>query len=503
MVQGTPKISKVAETQRFLALIQRYPDLANEARDFAARLTERHPDSSNDEICRGVEVAVATRHRGTIRAFISFKMTEQGKTAVRTLTEALRALTANRLEISSALDFVSGREWPAQIRRAVENANWFFLMLPEKSKDYDWMLFETGMFRAQMTLVDRLICLHHPRIAIAEQIAEFESVPAEADSIKNLLTELAIREHAVVGMPALNPAGGPLLEKMAQEIAGSIVPPLPEIDRTYHGRLLSLRIEHADKCDPDRLKDAIIKRCHKVECIFDRDRCPPSFGELVEGTVDFAAPAPWVTELCEAISRGATGKIVRPIQSTFMGAEYGRVFRPILHATDRLEEDGIGEIFHVRFLEDARVMSVAGIPTSLKVLAALVRQAFRFQWEILGQFNRSDLSEEDVKALEEAVCSLEADFVANGFSVDDVREAIGTQFDHEDQARIAQMHQLWNELRQEDGQGRLDRAMQDRDHEQVEEILGDLSSLANEYMAVLTKRFHEMAKSAPPGGVEA
>jgi hypothetical protein len=479
-------------------LANRYPGQLDRAKTIAAQIAEDNRDAGAFEIGRAVESALRTIKRDEVKVFLSFKMTDQGKLAAEQLAKSLRSLTAGRLDVTWAAEFQPGKDWSAAIRNAVEEATWFILMLPERSEDYDWILFETGMFRSTMTLVDRLICVHHPMIELPPQIGEFEHVEATVDDLQSMLRELVVKDDAVPGMPALNPNGEDLLEQAATKITEAIVPPKQARVVSYHGRLISLRIDNADECDPTRLASARIVGGDRFERIFDRSVQPETFGELVDGVVSLDPPDPWIGDLCTAIQRAAKGMVVNPIQSTFVGADLGRVFRPVLHRTDRFSKHGLGEVFHIVFLEDDRVISDVGIPKHVRVMALLVRQAFRFQWEILNQYCRPDLTENDVESLEQTIESIEADVRASELDEQSVGELVVEHFGPDEQRRIGEMHAHWGILRREDGTGKLDVALKQRDTKKVEEILGGLIDLSNQYMAIITCEFHKMSKNAVP-----
>lgn len=80
-----------------------------------------------------------------IYAFFSYK--KKDELAAKTLVDLLRSKSAGKVKITYQKDFTEdyvGQRWRAKIREEIHRANWFILLFPDPSDDWDWCLFETG-----------------------------------------------------------------------------------------------------------------------------------------------------------------------------------------------------------------------------------------------------------------------------------------------------------------------------------------------------------------------
>ena len=97
-----------------------------------------------------VKKAAQIHLRDQIKVFFSFKFTEGEK--AKKIVETLRGLS-NRIDIRYAYDFKErnvGMDYVRQIDTEIKNADWLILLLPDPAADWDWCLYETGIFRGQM-----------------------------------------------------------------------------------------------------------------------------------------------------------------------------------------------------------------------------------------------------------------------------------------------------------------------------------------------------------------
>ena len=108
----------------------------------AIEILSKEPDGLDD--VKKVLPALAEK---TLFVFFSYKTKDEA--TAKTIVKLLRTYAAGKLKISYQADFgkeVVGREWRNEIRSEVSRANWFILLLPDPSVDWDWCLYETGLF---------------------------------------------------------------------------------------------------------------------------------------------------------------------------------------------------------------------------------------------------------------------------------------------------------------------------------------------------------------------
>ena len=165
----------------------------------AARILANNPDV--DTALAKLLPALGNK---VINVFFSYKKKDE-ETATQ-IIQILRELSAEKLNIVHQAEFDAGINWRDAVKRGIKSANWFILLLPDPSDDWDWCLFETGLFVAQATSADRLICMHHPNVDRPSQISDFESIPARQADVEKFLRMALIEENPISGLPALNKA---------------------------------------------------------------------------------------------------------------------------------------------------------------------------------------------------------------------------------------------------------------------------------------------------------
>jgi hypothetical protein len=97
-------------------------------------------------------------------------------------------------------DVKAGGEYRKQIREEIENAHWFFLLLPDMQFDREWPIWEAGYFQRGMAASERLICVHHKSIDTAAQLEDLESYESSVERLEQLFTELFFERQAIPGM---------------------------------------------------------------------------------------------------------------------------------------------------------------------------------------------------------------------------------------------------------------------------------------------------------------
>ncbi len=89
----------------------------------------------------------------------------------------------------------AGARWREELLEALNNSDWFILLFTDPSRDWDWCLFEAGLFQARIDepgphqKQKRLICLHHPRVLRPDPLGDYQSVAADKNDTAKLLHE--------------------------------------------------------------------------------------------------------------------------------------------------------------------------------------------------------------------------------------------------------------------------------------------------------------------------
>jgi hypothetical protein len=162
------------------------------------------------------------------RIFVFFSYKKKDETTAKAVIEVLEQCSAGKLDISCQAEcdekFV-GQNWRNWIKEKISSSNWFILLLPDPSDDWDWCLFETGLFERGYTSGDRLICFHHPETEIPNPIEDYHAVAANTEGIQKFLHMIFIEENPIPGMKPLNEKLESNIPIFAEQIKNAIIPP--------------------------------------------------------------------------------------------------------------------------------------------------------------------------------------------------------------------------------------------------------------------------------------
>jgi hypothetical protein len=291
--------------------------------------------------------------------FVFFSYNYRDERAAEVVVNVLRKYSAGKLRIAYQADFakkITGRKWRENILTEVRRANWFILLLPDPSDDWDWCLYEAGLFDRPATSADRLICLHHPDIQIPDPIKDYHAVPANISDVENFLQMVYVHDHPVPGMEPINRnIEQQTLRAMAKEIVNAIPAPRKAVVHRIFEPWMQLKVENAaELLNEDDLDDALIVSADKQTLhLFGYSVQPETWGELRSGVTESAEVPHWRYELCDAIRRIAQGRKFDPIQAVFHTND-GKTYRPVVYAIDRLglSESAAIETYHIIFTEE-------------------------------------------------------------------------------------------------------------------------------------------------------
>jgi hypothetical protein len=94
----------------------------------------------------------------------------------------------------SGVDITAGMDWRRQIRSVLAKSHLLVLLFTAPSKNWDWCLFETGLYtRFDQTEARSVICLFSPGEASPSPLADLQGVPATADKVRDFLESLCCR----------------------------------------------------------------------------------------------------------------------------------------------------------------------------------------------------------------------------------------------------------------------------------------------------------------------
>jgi hypothetical protein len=131
------------------------------------------------------------------RVFISHKHDDHVLAErVKCLIESLNKKTITCFV--SGVDITAGSDWRRVVRDALAQSHMLLLLFTVPSKNWDWCLFETGLYtRFDKTDIRAVVCLYNPGQAAPSPLTDLQGVPAKADKIGPFLETLCRKTWTV------------------------------------------------------------------------------------------------------------------------------------------------------------------------------------------------------------------------------------------------------------------------------------------------------------------
>jgi hypothetical protein len=428
-----------------------------------------------------------------INVFFSYKTKDEA--AAKAIVELMDIHAAGKLDITYQARFteeIAGQNWREKIRNAVRNANWFILLMPDPSDELDWPLFEAGIFEGQLTSGDRSICLYRDKMP--SQMEGYHGVEiSKIDEISKFLQMVFLHENPVPGMNPLNPGITRQIPELSEQFLRAMSPLKQPLNHTVFEPWIKLKVKDlASLRTRDDLDQAeILSANDKALELFGFRGAPATWGKLRSMIREAKGDGRWREELFHVIQLIAEQRIFDPIQAVFQ-AHDGKMYHPVVHGIDhRGEKENAIEFFHITFSEEVGAYEPSAIPQNIFVLVTTLRFAFRFRWEVLEKFSKGPLTEGDVEHLARALKRIETDWHSRGMTDESALKRIFTQSDSE---CLARMFTEWQNLRNEQGTGELDVAIERKELERIPELLVGIIPMNQEFLEMATNRFAELIR---------
>ena len=351
-----------------------------------------------------------------VKVFFSYKKVDER--AATAIVEVLKENSADKLDITYMAGFAeqfAGQRWRDQISKGVRSANWFILLLPDPSDELDWCLFETGLFEAQLTSADRLICLHHPDTEVPHPIQGYQAIAATLPEAEKFLRMVFIGDDPVPGLRPINRAIEKRIPELAQRLVDAIRVPKRRLNREVFEPWIEMSLVDATqlKNKEDLDSASIVSANAEALELFGFRVCPKTFAKLREEIEEKHGDGRWREELFHVLRKIGNGNTFSPIQAVFQSSN-GKMYRPIAIAIDRAGPNGPVQTYHITFAEDVTTTDMAAMPRKLALLATLLRFTFRFRWEVLEPFARGPLNDADVAHLDVSLKRIKVDWESRG-----------------------------------------------------------------------------------------
>jgi len=483
-MSDTPEILDHPEIVEWL---KQHPDAKSRLEDAVECLKDQ------GDALPAVRKLMPTLVDNVVKVFFSYKKVDEQ--AAKAIVGMLRENSAGKLKITYMGDFPNGVPWKPLISKGVRSANWFILLLPDPSDELDWCLFETGLFEAQLTSADRLICLHHPDTAVPHPIQGYQAISATVPDAERFLRMVFVEENPVPGLHPINSAIDKNITSLAQQLVDAIRVPKRRLNRKTFEPWIELALADATQLASKQDLDSasLVSANEGALRLFGFEECPKTFGQLREEIEEKNGDSRWREELFHVLRKIACKKTFSPIQAVFQSRN-GKMYRPIVIAIDRAGPNGPVQTYHISFAEDVVAYDTAAMPLKLALLATLLRLTFRFRWEVLEPSARGALSESDVAHLEVSMDRIKTDWESRG-AID--QSQILELFTPEQRTHMIEMFTAWGRLRNPEKTGELDVALKNRDGTHVAKLLSSWLPDNQRFLEMAAARFSDMIAERP------
>ena len=435
---------------------------------------------------------------GRVNVFFSYK--KKDESIADTIARQLETWSAKKLWIRRMAVLQVGHDWRAQIETMISQCDWLLLLLPPPEDQRDWVLYEAGYFSRGRGLGGRLVCLHHPDIEVSNALGALQSVPAEVGPVRAFLEELFCLPNFLPGLAEINSGLSNKLDSMAQEIVDQIKPPGQSVKFCCGPHM---GVDFADASAVRGWEQLSVTADSNPECklLFglDPEVNKPSFGDWVRMLPE--GEREWITQLVDAVRAVGEGRVMRPINAPFCAPSGCRV-QPRICAVRRSKTDRSVKGFDILFSKAEPPPPTATMPPELAALAITLDFAVRYRYQVLELFADRKLELGDVVDFQNHRLALLQQALDDRRFKDrlEVRERTISAFVGEDRAVIQKMYDRSDQLWRQDGEGEMDRAIDNAkngDTEALEGLIKELLDMVQSFLTVTSKRFAELIAGNP------
>lgn len=467
------------------ALASRFPDHGPQLRNCVEGLSAE--GTVETEILVQATKKAFEAITGKLRVFLSYKRAQHAEVA-SLLQKSLQGLGGAKIEVF--LDEVrieAGQDWYNSIRRSLKSANCLILLVPDDSDEREWPIFEAGFFAGRMLPGERLICLHHPAVRIPRQLATFQGDRADAAGIEKLLRRLLVRPDVIPGLQAINPDCEPLLAERALKVAELFSGPTRLRSRTMMNFVkLELARPGRFRNQQDLLAAKVVAARGLGGMFFYTGELPCPLRKVLDVEDDAASRHDvWLAELAESIREEAAHRRGDVPFAKFATPDSKQFFRPVLR---QIEEDETGAAHTVEIIFGEHLSGITDDPDDLQIMEAALRLAARMRGEILTRLSRPRRAE-DVERIERILKRIEREAMDEGFRD---RQMLTQLFSATDRKIVERNYDDWENYRNAQATGKLDRAFAAKDYVLLREGLIEVRAMNHSFMVLAAKRYAEM-----------
>lgn len=425
-----------------------------------------------------------------VNIFISHKVIDE-QAAVEIKCALERLGDPERLKVFVSEHIEGGTDWFRRIQERLVDSNLLLLLYTDSTQDWDWCMYEAGLFTDLKGGDFRRIACIHATGEPPEPLKHLQGIKAEPDNILTLLNDLFLKKSFLKLDCPLSPELATQKSKIQEEATYiSKLLKRKKVESHYYGLHLFIHVENPDDITPERVPpDSVVTSDQPLTWdLFDKQPGRWRWAAL-ENEARANKDQMWLQELAEAIYRAKKMKKIYPIRSTFLCRADMKNYRPILYRSDRLANNTI--VFKVLFYQESSWQFV-NVPDQTATLVTALIVSTRLRHEVLKPYLRRLRSSAGAEEIEEActqiqqkIAVIEEEGAARGLMQ---QEKLIACFDTpEEQGRLLEMYQKWYQCQQG-----LAQCFETRQYEAVERHLSDIQSLNDHFLHFGTLRLHDL-----------
>lgn len=427
-----------------------------------------------------------------VNIFISHKTSdEQTAVHIRDILKGFDDDENPMMEFYLSEEIIGGDKWYDWITSRLKSANLLILLFTDPTLDWDWCLYEAGLF----DLLDgdhhrRTICLHSPATDPPAPLKHLQAYSASTEKTAKFLDQLFIGTD----LTGLDKPVARWLKNVpekrdaaAKEIA-ELINRVPKISE-WHTKYMFIHVRDPEEITVDRIPpDAKVEAKEKTLELFDR---PDGLWEWkdLEKKARLGNDQRWLDELAMAMTSVAQGNLPESVQAIFHPLRGSAMYRPILYRADKLADGSIK--FKILFCEDVS-WQVQNAPPKLQSLLTSLVMATRFRYELLQKFLDHNgklvngAPKEDIcLQIKHAMLSIESESSSRGLL--DKLNLTRAFTSAEDQQAVSDMFDEWYNIRGE----MFDELNQIR-CSSAEHLLNKLACMNSQFLSLALKGFQNL-----------
>jgi TIR domain len=122
------------------------------------------------------------------RVFVSHKHDDHA--LAETVKKTLEGLSGRIDCFVSGSDLAAGSDWNAELRSQLAKSHLLVLLFTEPSRNWDWCLYEAGLFTSLGTEEHSVVCLYRPQNELPSPLQNLQGVPVEPVQLRRFLSQL-------------------------------------------------------------------------------------------------------------------------------------------------------------------------------------------------------------------------------------------------------------------------------------------------------------------------